>query len=87
MHALHSQTLPMQPDAGTRAGKPFAYLNEDAIRAAVLQHAPYDYAFVPDAIEERFKEEILLDAPVIPHRGSYGLPSLRRGAKFEAVIL
>jgi SM-20-related protein len=86
MHSLHSQTLPKQPQASTRAGKPFAYLNEDAIRAAVLKHKPYDYAFVPNAIEERFKEEVLIDAPVIPHRGSYGLPSLRRGVKFEAVI-
>ena len=66
--------------------KPFAYLNEDAIRASVLNHNPYDYAFVPNAIEERFKQEVLVDAPVIPHRGSYGLPSLRRGPKFEAVI-
>ena len=66
--------------------KPFAYLNEDAIRASVLNHTPYDYTFVPNAIEERFKQEVLVDAPVIPHRGSYGLPSLRRGPKFEAVI-
>jgi hypothetical protein len=86
MHSIHSQTLPKQPEASARAGKPLAYLNEDAIRASVLKHEPYDYAFVPNAIEERFKEEVLLDAPVIPHRGSYGLPSLRRGAKFEAVI-
>ncbi len=66
--------------------KPFAYLNEAAIRAAVLNNKPYDYAFVSNAIEERFKQEVLVDAPVIPHRGSYGLPSLRRGPKFEAVI-
>ncbi len=66
--------------------RPFAYLNEEAIRAAVLNRTPYDYAFAPNAIEERFKEEVLLDAPVIPHRGSYGLPSLRRGPKFEAVM-
>lgn len=66
--------------------KPFAYLNEEAIRAAVLNHQPYDYTFVPNAIDERFKQEVLVDAPVIPHRGSYGLPSLRRGPKFEAVI-
>src|SRR5271166_3989013 len=69
-----------------KAGRPFSYLNEEAIRAAVLNHKPYDYAFVSDAIEERFKDEVLLDAPVIPQRGSYGLPSLRRGPKFEAVI-
>lgn len=66
--------------------RPFTYLNEEAIRAAVLNHQPYDYAYVPNAVEERYKEEVLLDAPVIPHRGSYALPSLRRGPKFEAVI-
>jgi SM-20-related protein len=69
-----------------KAGRPFSYLNEEAIRTSVLNHKPYDYAFVSDAIEERFKDEVLLDAPVIPQRGSYGLPSLRRGPKFEAVM-
>jgi hypothetical protein len=69
-----------------KAERPFAYLNEEAIRASVLNNQPYDYTFVPNAIEERFKEEVLLDAPIIPQRGSYGLPSLRRGPKFEAVI-
>ncbi len=84
--------MSMNATAGTQTGKaeakdkPFAYLNEEAIRAAVLNNQPYDYAFVPNAVEERYKEEVLLDAPVIPHRGSYGLPSLRRGPKFEAVI-
>ena len=84
--------MSMNATAGTQTGKaeakdkPFAYLNEEAIRAAVLNDQPYDYAFVPNAVEERYKEEVLLDAPVIPHRGSYGLPSLRRGPKFEAVI-
>jgi SM-20-related protein len=78
--------------AGTQAAKaeakdkPFAYLNEEAIRASVLNNQPYDYTYIPNAIEERYKEEVLIDAPVIPHRGSYGLPSLRRGPKFEAVI-
>jgi hypothetical protein len=79
--------------AGAREGtkregqdRPFNYLNEEAIKAAAVNRTPYDFAYVPDAIEERYKEEVLLDAPVIPHRGSYGLPSLRRGPKFEAVI-
>jgi hypothetical protein len=76
----------MQPGKLEAADRPFAYLNEKAIRASILNTAPYDYTYVPNAIEERFKEEVLLDAPVIPHRGSYGLPSLRRGPKFEAVI-
>jgi SM-20-related protein len=75
--------------AGTQAGKEakaFNYLNEEAIRASALRNEPYDFTFIPNAIEERYKEEVLIDAPVIPHRGSYGLPSLRRGPKFEAVI-
>src|SRR5271165_3064587 len=86
MHSLHTETPTKRAEAVATARKPFTYVNEDAIRSAVLNHEPYDYAFVPNAIEERFKEEVLLDAPVIPHRGSYGLPSLRRGPKFEAVI-
>ena len=84
--------MSLSATTGTQAGnpvagdKPLRYLNEEAIRAAVLNREPYEYAFAPGAMEERFKEEVLVDAPVIPHRGSYGLPSLRRGPKFEAVI-
>ena len=61
--------MSMNATAGTQTGKaeakdkPFAYLNEEAIRAAVLNNQPYDYAFVPNAVEERYKEEVLLDAP------------------------
>src|ERR1035437_6328417 len=66
--------------------KPFLFLNEDAIAAAKLQHDPYDYAFAENSIDSRFKDEVLADAPVIPDRGSYGLPDLRRGPKFDAVI-
>jgi 2OG-Fe(II) oxygenase superfamily len=86
MNSLHTESSASQWGPAKTADRSFAYLNEDAIRSAVLHNRPYDYAFVPNAIEERFKEEVLLDAPVIPHRGSYGLPSLRRGPKFEAVI-
>ena len=86
MSMLNATAGTKQTGKGEASEKPFAYLNEEAIRAAVLNNQPYDYAFVPNAIEERYKEEVLLDAPVIPHRGSYGLPSLRRGPKFEAVI-
>ncbi len=83
MSSLNAAKQTGKADASDR---PLAYLNDEAIRAAVLNDTPYDYAFVPNAIEARYKEEVLLDAPVIPHRGSYGLPSLRRGPKFEAVI-
>ncbi len=86
MSMLKAAPGTMQKGKREAEDKPFAYLNEEAIRAAVLNNKPYDYAFVPNAIEERFKQEVLVDAPVIPHRGSYGLPSLRRGPKFEAVI-
>lgn len=66
--------------------RPFAYLDPAAIAAVELRHSPYDYAFVEHAIDPCFKDEVLADAPRIPDRGSYGLPTLRRGAKFEAVI-
>jgi len=66
--------------------QPLVMLNEAAIAAAELRRQPYDYAYVDQAIYPRFKEEVLADAPVIPTRGSYGVPNLRHGPKFAAVI-
>ncbi len=64
----------------------FSYLNEQAIAAAPLACEPYDWAFVDEAIPASLKNEVLADAPRIPDRGSYGLPSLRYGPRFRAVI-
>ena len=64
----------------------FAMLDEAAIAAAHLRRDPYDYAFVERAIFPRFREKVLADAPKIPYRGSYGLPSLRYGPAFGAVV-
>ena len=61
-------------------------LDESAIAAAKLVQDPYDYAFVEQAMPAALKEEVLADAPVIPDRGSYGLPSLRYGTRFGAVV-
>jgi hypothetical protein len=66
--------------------RPFALLDEDAIAAAELRHDPYDFSFVEQAIPKRFKDEVLADAPPIPDRGSYGLPSLRYGERFGAAV-
>ncbi|HXQ68179.1 MAG TPA: 2OG-Fe(II) oxygenase [Alphaproteobacteria bacterium] len=65
---------------------PLSMLDEVAIAAAELRHDPYDFAFVEHAIPPRWKDEVLADAPPIPDRGSYGLPDLRYGAKFGAVV-
>lgn len=65
---------------------PLAMLDEAAIAAAVLRHDPYDFAFVEHALPERLKDEVLADAPHIPDRGSYGLPDLDMGARFDAVV-
>jgi SM-20-related protein len=65
---------------------PFLMLDEAAIKAAELRRDPYDFAFVDKAIGESFKSEVLADAPVIPDRGSYALPSLRYGPKFAACM-
>ncbi|MDR3515506.1 MAG: 2OG-Fe(II) oxygenase [Azospirillaceae bacterium] len=70
----------------SEADRPFTYLDAEAIAAASLNHTPYDYAFAAGAIDPKYKDEVLADAPRIPDRGSYGLPNLRRGPKFEAVI-
>src|SRR5579872_553419 len=68
----------------TRA--PFLMLDEEEIAVAKLRHEPYEFAFVEHAIDPRYKDEVLGDAPPIPDRGSYGLPDLRYGPKFGAVI-
>ena len=61
---------------------PLKMFNEDAIRAAELRRDPYDFTFVEQAIDKRHKEEVLADAPDIPHRGSYALANLTYGPKF-----
>jgi len=70
----------------TRNDGPFKLIDEVAIEAAELHHDPYDFAFVEHAIPERFKDEVLSDAPTIPDRGSYGLPTLRYGPHFRVVL-
>ncbi len=65
---------------------PFRFLDEAALTAAVLNRDPYDYAFVDQAIPLDHKETVLADAPVIPHRGTYGIPNLRYGAQFDALL-
>lgn len=65
---------------------PFLMLDEAAIAAVELQRKPYDYAFVNQAIPLSRKEEVLPDVPVIPDRGSYGVPNLKYGPKFNDVL-
>ncbi len=74
----------MQDTQDTNA--PLSMLDETAIAAATLRHDPYDFAFVDRAIDARWKDEVLADAPPIPDRGSYGLPDLEYGPKFGAVV-
>jgi hypothetical protein len=65
---------------------PFLMLDEEEIAVAKLHQDPYEYAFVEHAIDPRYKDAVLADAPAIPDRGSYGLPDLRYGSKFGAVV-
>jgi hypothetical protein len=65
---------------------PLALLDESAIAGAELRHDPYDYAFVDQAIDPGLKDAVLSHAPRIPDRGSYGLPDLRYGPRFGAVV-
>ena len=64
----------------------FRTLEAAAIAAAPLQHDPYDFSFIDQALRPDSKAAILGDAPQIPDRGSYGLPALRYGPHFGAVI-
>lgn len=70
----------------TDANAPLTMIDEAAVAAAELRRDPYDFTFVEQALPLRLKEEVLADAPKIPDRGSYGLPDLVRGPKFEAVV-
>jgi hypothetical protein len=65
---------------------PLEMIDEAAVAAAELRHEPYDFSFVEHALPQRLKEQVLADAPVIPDRGSYGLPDLHHGPQFGAVI-
>lgn len=64
----------------------FRMLNAGAIAAAPLRHDPYDFSYVDAVLRPEDKRAILNDAPQIPERGSYGLPALRYGPNFGAVI-
>lgn len=66
--------------------RPLSMLDEAAVAAAPLRRDPYDFAFVEHALPEHLKDEVLADAPPIPDRGSYGLPDLRFGPRFGAVV-
>jgi SM-20-related protein len=66
--------------------QPFSVFDKSVLAAMEVRHQPYDYAFVENVMPAGLKEEILADAPVIPHRGTYGTPNLRYGPKFDAVI-
>jgi SM-20-related protein len=65
---------------------PFKYLDEAAIAASELHTDPYEWSFVDHAVPLTAKAEVLADAPEIPHKGTYGLPNLKYGPKFKAVI-
>ncbi len=64
----------------------FKYLDAKAIDDAELRTDPYDWAFVEQAIRPEFKDAVLRDAPEIPFRGSYAIPDLAYGERFQAVL-
>ena len=70
----------------TEDDPPFRYFDEAALTAAGLNRAPYDYAYVDQAIPAAHKAQVLADAPKIPHRGTYGIPNLRYGPAFDALL-
>ncbi len=73
------------PDTRTQS-RVFQYLDAQAIADAPLRATPYDYAHVPAAIPSHFLDEVLSDAPRIPNHGSYAMPRLARGARFDALV-
>lgn len=71
---------------------PLQYLDEAAIEKLEMRTNPYEWGYIDNAIPQKFKEEILSDAPLIATRGSYGiksyfgLPCLKYGSHFGRVI-
>ena len=65
---------------------PFNLINEAAIAAAELRRDPYDYCYVEGVMDPSRKDEVLADAPTIAWRGSYALPDLKYGPKFDLMI-
>ena len=53
----------------------FKYLDDDAIEKLAMRSSPYEWGYIDDAIPQKFKEELLSDAPIITTRGSYGIRS------------
>jgi len=72
--------------ATSQTNEPFQVLDEAALEGMEVRHDPYDYAFVEHVLPIARREEILADCPVIPHRGTYGVPNLRYGPSFGLVL-
>jgi hypothetical protein len=70
----------------SQADEPFQVLDEAALEAMEVRHDPYDYAYIERALPIERRDEILADCPVIPHRGTYGVPNLRYGPSFGLVL-
>jgi len=70
----------------SQADEPFQVLDEAALEAMEVRHDPYDYAFIEGVLPMARRDEILADCPVIPHRGTYGVPNLRYGPSFGLVL-
>ena len=70
----------------SQTDEPFAVLDEAALEAMEVRHDPYDYAFIERVLPMERRDEILADCPVIPHRGTYGVPNLRYGPSFGLVF-
>ena len=70
----------------SQADEPFAVLDEAVLKGMEVRHDPYDYAFVENVMPMARRDEILADCPVIPHRGTYGVPNLHYGPNFALVL-
>lgn len=65
---------------------PFKVLDEAALVGSDLRREPYDWTYVEKAMPQEAKEKVLSDVPYIPHKGTYGIPQLRYGARFKDVL-
>jgi len=58
----------------------------DQLRAAALSRDPFDFVFIPAALESSDVEAVARDFPEIPAGGSFDVESLKAGPAFRKLV-
>jgi hypothetical protein len=69
------------------AEKPVQVLDLDRLRAAPLEHDPFDFVVVEEFVSAAALPAILADFPAVRGAGSFPIESLRYGAAFAGLVV